>query len=132
MKKTENYIKTIRKNLGLTQKQLAEKLNINPNYVYLLESGKNQIGKKTLEKLKKLEAEHQRTLESEPSNESKKNDITFCVQCAKKDADNQVLRERLLISTKRETQLADQVALLHKHLDDAFSIINTDRKNPAK
>lgn len=132
MKESENYVKTTRKTLGLTQKQLAEKLNINANYVYLLESGKNKIGKKTLEKLKELEIQHQNNLESEPSNKPNNSDIPFCVQCAIKNVENQGLRNRLLDSSKLEMRLSDEIIFLRKQLNEAYSFINTDGKNPAK
>ncbi len=44
-------LKEIRKNKGLTQEQLAEKVSIHPTYVGKLESGKNNVSIKMLFKI---------------------------------------------------------------------------------
>ena len=128
MKKNDNYVKTTRINLGLTQKQLAELLNINPNYVYLLESGKNKIGKKTLEKLKELELKGRQNLKSESCNDPNIKDLPSCMYCAVKEKEIQGLKERLLDSGKREIQMCDEIIFLRKQLNEAYSFITEDGK----
>ena len=46
-------IKSIRKNSGLTQEKLAEKINVHPTYIGKIESGKNNPSILLLYKLSK-------------------------------------------------------------------------------
>lgn len=117
---------------------LATHLGVTRTFITSVRKGDRNLGPEPLKKLVELEKAtgmflngDNITTAKQPIDSSIQN-IPFCAECAKKDKQNQRLRELLMDSTKRETQLADQVALLHKHLDAAFSIINTDRKNPAK
>jgi transcriptional regulator with XRE-family HTH domain len=50
-------LKDVRLSLRLTQDQMAERLDISGNYVYLLESGKNQPSEKLVVRLRQLEQE---------------------------------------------------------------------------
>jgi transcriptional regulator with XRE-family HTH domain len=52
-----NRMISVRNRLNLTQKELAARLNISKNYVYLIECGEKRGGKKVREKLDYLEKE---------------------------------------------------------------------------
>lgn len=46
----------LREGLGLTQTEMAERLDVSKNYIYLIESGKNTPGKKFVLKFEQVES----------------------------------------------------------------------------
>lgn len=54
MKEKSNRLYEVRKSLGLTQLELANRLGIAKNYVYLIESGRKPLTESVLESAEKL------------------------------------------------------------------------------
>jgi len=61
MKKLQTDISKARKELNLTQKQLAQALDITENYVYMLEAGKKPLSKKLAARLDALKNHPEKT-----------------------------------------------------------------------
>jgi len=99
MSESNNIVFNTRKTLGLTQTELAEKLDMSLGYIYKLENGKKPIGPKVIKKLENLKKNENSTKGNNEKSEMLVKEETTSYNCTSIIDD---LRKQLKEAHERE------------------------------
>jgi transcriptional regulator with XRE-family HTH domain len=91
-RKSYDSLLEVRRRLGLKQRELADIIGVDPNYISMIESGKKPFSKKLVKKLELLESSNK--AHQENMSEKKVHYSTgICPECAKKEEETALLKK---------------------------------------